>query len=79
MRRGSGHEQSSHRPTQPAAPTLYRWLTQATEQKLVRREGKGTKFDPFRFRLPTEDDAYYDRGELPPLRPIGECMKRRGR
>ncbi|HEY2785406.1 MAG TPA: hypothetical protein VGJ05_10560 [Fimbriiglobus sp.] len=52
----------------PAPATLYAWLNQATAAKLVRRAGQGIKTDPFRFRLPNEDDKYYDRGQLPPLR-----------
>ena len=30
--------------------------------------GTGRRADPYRYRLPNEDDVYYDRGELPPLR-----------
>jgi hypothetical protein len=52
----------------PAASVLYDWLNRATEEKLVRRAGKGTRRDPYRYRLPNENDAYYDRGELPPMR-----------
>jgi hypothetical protein len=26
------------------------------------------KDDPYRYQLETEDDAYYDRGEVPPRR-----------
>jgi hypothetical protein len=54
----------------PAASVLYNWLNRATEEKLVRRSGNGTRSDPYRYRLPNEDDAYYDRGELPPLRDL---------
>ena len=52
----------------PGISRLYEWLTQAFEKKLVRREGRGTRNDPWRFRLENADDAYYDRGELPPIR-----------
>jgi hypothetical protein len=27
--------------------------------------------DPYRYRLPNADDAYWDRGELPPLPELG--------
>ncbi len=54
----------------PAASVLYEWLNRATEDGLVRRSGRGRRDDPYRYRLPNEDDAYYDRGELPPLRPL---------
>jgi hypothetical protein len=50
--------------------TLYGWLNRAFEQKLLRRSGFGVKDDPYRYRLENEDDAYYDRGELPPLRDL---------
>jgi hypothetical protein len=52
----------------PSRPMLYHWLNRAFEEKRVRRSGGGTKDDPFRFRLPNEDDEYWDRGEVPPLR-----------
>jgi AAA domain len=52
----------------PPASLLYEWLNRATEEKLVRRPGKGTRDDPYRYRLPNADDEYYDRGELPPIR-----------
>jgi hypothetical protein len=54
----------------PAACVLYEWLSRATDEKLVRRSGSGRKTDPYRFRLPNQDDKYYDRGELPPLRDL---------
>jgi hypothetical protein len=45
----------------------------------------GVRSDPYRYRLPNEDDQYYDRGELPPLRPFEPifgvpvvCKKKRG-
>ncbi len=52
----------------PSAVTLYEWLNRAYEEKLVRRQGNGRKDDAYRYRLENEDDKYYDRGELPPLR-----------
>jgi hypothetical protein len=52
----------------PGRTALYAWLNRAFEEKLVRRSGEGTKTNPYRFRLTNEDDEYYDRGELPPLR-----------
>jgi hypothetical protein len=39
-------------------------------RKLLRREGRGRPSDPYRFRLEDADDAFRDRGELPPLRPL---------
>ncbi len=54
----------------PSETTLYEWLNHATAKELVRREGKGTRMNPWRYRLENEDDAYWDRGQLPPLRPL---------
>jgi hypothetical protein len=54
----------------PSATVLYEWLNRAFTEKLIRRGGTGRKTDPYRYRLENEDDAYYDRGELPPLRDI---------
>lgn len=54
----------------PSETALYEWLNAAFAKQLVRRSGQGTKSDPWRYRLPNEDDAYYDRGELPPLKPL---------
>ncbi len=54
----------------PSRPTLYAWLALAGESKDVRRQGRGTSNDPWRYRLPNEDDEYRDRGELPPLRDL---------
>jgi len=48
--------------------THYEWLAQAYAKKRLRREGSGSKRDPWRYRLENADDAYWDRGELPPLR-----------
>ena len=44
------------------------WATYAFARKLIRREGKGTRLNPWRYRLENEDDKYWDRGELPPIR-----------
>jgi hypothetical protein len=52
----------------PSKAALYAWLNRAFEAKLIRRIGAGRRNNPFRFRLENEDDAYMDRGELPPLR-----------
>jgi hypothetical protein len=52
----------------PPARLLYEWLNRAYEEKRVRREGTGRRTDPYRYRLPNENDRYLDRGELPPLR-----------
>jgi hypothetical protein len=52
----------------PSLGTLYEWLNHAHAKKLVRREGHGTNVKPWRYRLPNQDDAYYDMGELPPMR-----------
>jgi hypothetical protein len=52
----------------PSASVLYEWLNRAFAEDRVRRVGKGTRLDPWRYRLPNEDDEYYARGELPPLR-----------
>jgi AAA domain len=54
----------------PSAATLYDWLNRAYEEKLLRRQGTGRAGDPYRYRLENEDDPYYDRGELPPLRDL---------
>jgi len=40
----------------------------AYDKKLIRCEGHGTSKSPWRYRLEDEDDKYYDRGELPPLK-----------
>jgi hypothetical protein len=65
------HELLMDWPDEPERPTprlLYEWLNRAYKAKLVRRVGAGREQDPYRFRLPNEDDEYRDRGELPPLR-----------
>jgi len=46
------------------------------DENLVRREGTGRRLDPFRYRLPNEDDEYRDRGELPPLKDLEEAWGR---
>ena len=58
---------------------LYEWLNRAFAEKRVRREGKGTRTDPWRYRLENEDDWYYDRGELPPLKPLEPLIGPRGK
>ena len=63
----------------PAASVLYEWLNRATEEKLVRRVGTGRKSDPYRYRMPNADDAYWDRGELPPLPELGPLFGPSGR
>jgi hypothetical protein len=40
----------------PSPNTLYLWLNRATEENLVRREGKGTRSGPYRYRLANEED-----------------------
>ena len=54
----------------PAPCALYEWLNRAFQGKRVRREGAGTRNDPWRYRLENKDDKFYDRGELPPLREL---------
>ena len=54
----------------PAVSVLYEWLNRAFAEKRIRREGDGTRTNPWRYRLENEDDQYYDRGELPPLRDL---------
>jgi hypothetical protein len=54
----------------PSAATLYDWLNRAYEEKLLRRQGTGRAGDPYRYRLENEDDEYYDRGKLPPFKPL---------
>jgi hypothetical protein len=46
----------------PGDSLLYRWLSRATEKKLVTRTGLGTKYSPYCFRLPSEEDAMLDIG-----------------
>lgn len=54
----------------PSVSTLYEWLNHALARKLIRREGQGTSKTPWRYRVENEDDKYWDRGELPPIRPL---------
>jgi hypothetical protein len=54
----------------PAPSVLYEWLNRAFDEKLIRREAQGRRTDPYRYRLENSDDAYYDRGELPPIKPL---------
>jgi AAA domain len=54
----------------PGETVLYEWLNRAVAEKLVRRQGAGRRADPYRYRLPTPDDDYRDRGELPPFAPL---------
>jgi hypothetical protein len=49
---------------------LHEWPNRAFDEKLIRREGQGRRTDPYRYRLENADDAYYDRGELLPLRDL---------
>jgi hypothetical protein len=56
----------------PKLATLYDWLNRGHAKKLIRREGRGTRVNPWRYRLENANDAYYDRGELPPLRGLYE-------
>src|SRR5262249_4648961 len=51
----------------PAPCVLYDWLSRAFTAGWVRREGTGRRNDPYRFRLPTKADEYWDRGGLPPM------------
>jgi hypothetical protein len=54
----------------PSAATLYEWLNLAFEKKLLRRQGNGRCKDPYRYRLENEDDAYLDKGLIPPLKEL---------
>jgi hypothetical protein len=46
------------------------WLNREFTEKLCRRKGSGRRLDPYQYRLSNEDDDYYDRSKLPPLRDI---------
>jgi hypothetical protein len=59
----------------PSATVLYEWLNRATESKLVRRLGCGTRLEPYCYRLKNEDDDYYDQGKIPP-RKLPGILKR---
>ena len=63
--------------TKPAASVLYRWLNHAHAEKRIRREGEGTRSTPYRYRLENADDKYYDRGEIPPMPPLDEFIRRK--
>jgi hypothetical protein len=58
----------------PSSSQLYEWLSKAAECKLVVRLGSGTKYDPYRFKLPEPTDAEYDSQYSEPL-PISEPRK----
>jgi hypothetical protein len=62
------HEHWPSDVDRPSVSALYEWLNHAHARKLIRREGQGTRTNPWRYRLENEDDAYWDRGELPPIR-----------
>jgi hypothetical protein len=53
--------------TCPLRNTLHNWAQTAVERGLLRREGYGTRNSPYCYRMPNAHDAYYDRGELPPI------------
>jgi hypothetical protein len=59
----------------PSPSMLYGWLQRATEEEKVVRLGRGTKTDPYRYRLPNEMDEYLKSlpplPDLPPLDPPG--------
>jgi len=52
----------------PSESALYDWLNHAHMLKRIRRDGQGTRSNPWGYRLENEDDKYWDRGELPPIR-----------
>lgn len=54
----------------PSQSTLYEWLNAAFDQKLCRRDGRGTSDSPWLYRLKNSDDDYYDRGDFPPIIPL---------
>lgn len=51
----------------PPLVTLAEWLKRGFAEKKIRRDGRGVKSDPFRYRMENENDKYWDRGELPPM------------
>ena len=55
--------------TAPSAGQLYEWLSRATREQLAVRLGAGTKDDPYRFRLPREDNSTILE-PLPKLEPL---------
>jgi hypothetical protein len=42
----------------PDAMTLHRWLRRAVALGLLRQDGRGTKFDPFRYWLPEMEERW---------------------
>ncbi|MBL8865729.1 MAG: AAA family ATPase [Planctomycetia bacterium] len=62
------HESWPSDVDRPSVSALYGWLNHAFARKLLRREGKGTRLNPWRYRLENEDDKYWDRNQLPPIR-----------
>ena len=57
-----GHEK-------PPRSTLWEWLETAQKRGLIRRDGQGRKFKPFRYWLPEREQFFFP--ELPPLEPPG--------
>jgi hypothetical protein len=55
----------------PSPGVLYDWLSRAFAEGHVRREGKGRRNEPYRWRLPNAADEYWNRGELPPMEVVG--------
>jgi hypothetical protein len=49
----------------PETTTLWRWLSRAAAQGVVRQEGSGRPFDPFRYWLPSRDDMMRPEGGTP--------------
>ena len=47
--------------TKPTAMTLYRWLREALGDGRLRVQGKGTRYSPHEYRLPTEVDLLIDK------------------
>jgi hypothetical protein len=58
---------------QPEVSVQYESLNRATDE---RRVGTGRRDDPYRYRLPNEDDKYRDRGEMSPLGDLPELFYR---
>ena len=56
----------------PGKTVLYAWCALAFDRKLVRREGRGTKSDPYGYRLENKGDRYRDQGRLEPLEPLDD-------
>lgn len=58
----------------PGESTLYNWLNHAHTKGLIQRIGRGTKSDPWRYRIETQADRDMDRYDrdnpLPPVRGI---------